>query len=193
MAQTNDNIGKGVLADPRARAAISAITKTDSEIWELVKLCSQAKLQMLTFQQNLVYKRELFEYLQQHRHNVDQLRQFVAKSFRIIENWPVSENECQQALDHIEALIGLHQQAAQSDMVDRGVTRKSKGDVAAQTAAIGWLAEQVEKTFGAPFVPQVAILAEVALGIGAVLEDRVRHALKARKQKREHQVVRSAP
>jgi hypothetical protein len=183
-----------IAGNDRAQVAISAITRTDREIWELVELCSQAEWQMRTFHQSLIEKHETFEHLQRHRQKVGELRQFVAESFRIILNWPIPEAEtgCQAALDHIDALIGLRQQAAKSDMLNRGVTRKSKAKSAAETAAIGWLAERVQKTFGKPFAQQVAVLAEVALGIGEVPEDRVRQALKARKRKRnDAEVVRS--
>ena len=75
-------------------------------------------------------------------------------------------------------------------MLQLGVTRKSATKSAAETAAIGWLAEHVVLTFDKPFAQQVATLAEVALGIGEVSEDRVREALKTRRR-REQQVEKS--
>jgi hypothetical protein len=184
----------------RALAAISAITNTDSGIWKLLEMCMQAEGLMQTFHQELAQKRERIEHLQRPRKNVEELRQFVAESFRIILNWPVPEAETkyQQALDHIDALISLRKQAAESGILDLGATRKigvikeCVAKTATKTAAIGDLAEQVAKAFGKPFAQHVAVLAEVALDIGEVPEDRVRKALKMRRQKRnDARLVRS--
>ena len=189
-----------IAGNDRAQVAISTIAKTDSKILELVQLCVQAELRMRTFHQSLSEKRETFKGLRRHRESVKELRKFVAESFRIILNWPVpeGETECQQALDHIDALISLRKQAAESGILDLGATRKigvikaCVAKTATKTAAIGDLAEQVAKAFGKPFAQHVAVLAEVALDIGEVPEDRVRKALKMRRQKRnDARLVRS--
>ena len=194
-----------IAGNDRAQVAISTIAKTDSKILELVQLCVQAELRMRTFHQSLSEKRETFKGLRRHRESVKELRKFVAESFRIILNWPVpeGETECQQALDHIDALIRLREQAAKSAKSDIGATRKigvagvnkeSVAKTAAETAAIGWLGEGVRNDFGKPFAPQIAILAEVAFGLdlGAVSAFRVREALRTRRRKRDDpEVVRS--
>jgi hypothetical protein len=84
------------------------------------------------------------------------------------------------ALNHIAELIELRQQASDDAAIELGVTRKAGINTAAATAAIGWFAEYVEHLAGKPCVPQVATLAEVALGVGEVTHDRVRAARKRR-------------
>ena len=86
------------------------------------------------------------------------------------------------ALDRIAALIEERQQSTDRVLCEFGVNRKSHTKEAAETAAIGWLAEQVEDVFGKPCARQVAVLAEVALNIDEVTEDRVREALKSRRR-----------
>lgn len=86
------------------------------------------------------------------------------------------------ALNRIAVLIDERQQSTDRAMLRFGVNRKSRTKEAAETAAIGWLAEQVEDIFGKPFARQVAVLAEVALNIAEVSEDRVREALKSRRR-----------
>jgi hypothetical protein len=87
------------------------------------------------------------------------------------------------ALDRIAALIEERQQSTDRAMLRFGVNRKAHTKEAAETAAIGWLAEQVENIFGKPFARQVAVLAEVALNIDEVTEDRVREVLKSRRRR----------
>jgi len=184
--------------DEDACAAISKIAKTDSEIWTLLELCMRAEMLMRGFHPSLIEKRKTFEDLKDLRKKVEDLRQFVEENYRIILNWPIPEAECQAGLDRIEALISLREQAAKSDLLDRGVTRKTGATEeyvakeAPKIATIGWLAEQVRKTFGKPFAQHVAVLAEIALDIGEVPEERVRKALKTRQQKhRDAKPVRS--
>ena len=80
----------------------------------------------------------------------------------------------------IAELIELRQQASDDAAIELGVTRKAGTNTAAATAAIGWLAEGIERLAGKPCVPQVATLAEIALAIGEVTPDRVRAARKRR-------------
>jgi hypothetical protein len=91
------------------------------------------------------------------------------------------EKRFHTALNRIAALIELRQETADIAIVDLGVTRKSGTQSAAETAAIGQLAHSVALAFDRPFATQVAVLAEVAFGIGEVSDDRVREALKARR------------
>ena len=88
----------------------------------------------------------------------------------------------QDALDRIAALIEERQQSTDRVLCEFGVNRKSHTKEAAETAAIGWLAEQVDDVFGKPCARHVAVLAEVALNIDEVSEDRVREALKSRRR-----------
>ena len=90
------------------------------------------------------------------------------------------------ALDRIAALIEERQQSTDRVLCEFGVNRKSHTKEAAETAAIGWLAEQVDDVFGKPCARHVAVLAEVALNIDEVTEDQVRAALKTRRRKLVH-------
>ena len=86
------------------------------------------------------------------------------------------------ALDRIAVLIDERQQCTDDAMAQLGVSRKCHTKTAAETAAIGLLAEGVVDIVGKPFAQQVAVLAEIAFAISEVSEDRVRAALKRRQQ-----------
>jgi hypothetical protein len=96
----------------------------------------------------------------------------------------------QHAFDSIAKLIDERQQMVGDIMLDLGVTRKSHNKSAAETAAIGRLADGVALVTRKPFAPQVAVLAEVVLGIHDVSEDRVREALKARRRRLVHSTTK---
>ena len=80
-----------------------------------------------------------------------------------------------------------------------GATRKSAraNKNAARTAAIGWLAEAVERIAGRPLTRHVAVLAQATLGIYDIGEDRVREALRTRRREwradRHSNLVHSPP
>jgi hypothetical protein len=116
--------------------------------------------------------------------SVAQTEQLELMAARLKQSFPAayghSTEYYQKALDHIAELIELRQQASDEVMIEVGVTRKSGTSTAAATAAIGWLAENVERLVNKPCVPQTAVLAEIALGIGEVTRDRVRAARKRR-------------
>jgi len=182
---------KRLAGDERARTAISAITKTAGEVWELADLCMDAERTMRTFHQVLTEEREMVERLHRHRQSVEDLREFIGQVSKHPDHpgvgWvaigTTEEKRFHTALNRIAALIELRQETADIAIVDLGVTRKSAAKTAAETAAIGWLADFVASYFNKPFALQVAILAEVAFGIGEVSEDRVREARKARKRR----------
>ena len=166
------------LADSeRAHDAIISIADNARDIWELLDVCVYAEYTMRTFHNALHQTREIVERLPKYRESVETLREFVGD---------VSEEERKSlcdALNHIGTLIEDRQQTAQEDMLNLGVTRKSRAQTAAEISAIGLLAELVNSAFEKPFAPQVTILAEVALGIDEVTIERVRHALKMRAKK----------
>jgi hypothetical protein len=116
--------------------------------------------------------------------SVAQGEQLEAMAARLKQSFPAaykhSTEYYRNALDCIAELIELRKEASDEVMIEIGVTRKAGTSAAAATAAIGWLAEEVERLAGKPFVPQVATLAEIALGIGEVTPDRVRAARKRR-------------
>jgi hypothetical protein len=116
--------------------------------------------------------------------SVTEAEQLEPVAARVKQSFPTaykhSTEYYRNALDCIAELIELRQQASDDATVELGVTRKSGTNSAAATAAIGWFAEYVEHLTGKPCAPQVATLAEVALGIGEVTADRVRAARKRR-------------
>jgi hypothetical protein len=116
--------------------------------------------------------------------SVAQAEQLELMAARLKQSFPAAYRHSveyyEDALDCITQLIELRQQASDDAEVELGVTRKTGTNTAATTAAIGWFAEYVEHLAGKPCVPQVATLAEVALGIGEVTHDRVRAARKRR-------------
>jgi hypothetical protein len=87
-----------------------------------------------------------------------------------------------EALDRISTLIDARQETADEAVRMLGATREAAARSAAETAAIGFLAEEVLDLTSKPFTAQVARLAEIALGIDDVSQDRVRAALKARRR-----------
>jgi hypothetical protein len=181
-----------IAADHRAHAAINAVTKSTDEIWHLVAICIDAEMVMRKFRVVLNEERDTVERLRRHRQSVEDLKNFLDQAAKWSEHpmvfWlAVSEQEStayRDTLNRIAALIERRQQTAEEVALQLVVTRKSATKSAAETAAIGWLAEHVAHTFDKPFAQEVAILAEVALGIGEVSEDRVRAALKPRRRRK---------
>ena len=183
---------KRIAADRRARDALYAIAKEDADrhqIWKILALCIDAEHQLRTFQRLRADESNNAKQLQRHRQSIADLRQFIDQAARRsnppIDWLPIGYREhnteyYQKALDHIAELIELRQQASDDAMLELGVTRKARTSTAAATAAIGWLAEGIERLAGKPCVPQVVMLAEIALGISEVTPDRVRAARKRR-------------
>ncbi|MGO9684617.1 MAG: hypothetical protein ACLP0B_14960 [Steroidobacteraceae bacterium] len=170
--------------DHRANDALNAIGKTLEEIWRLIRLCVQAEMRARTFRDLLADERKTVERLQSYRQSVEDLRGFLNEVARPSDHplidWKPDANAADRAaLDHIAALINERALVAEEARHRLGVTRKSS---AADTAAIGWLADAVKSSTGKPFTPQVAVLAEIALDIGEVLPDRVREALRSRQR-----------
>jgi hypothetical protein len=87
------------------------------------------------------------------------------------------------ALDRIALLIGKRQETTERTMLTYAATRKSKAKTAAENSAIGFLANRVANLTGKPHARHVAALAEAALGISEVTEDRAREAAKMRRRK----------
>src|SRR5271166_1980641 len=74
-----------------------------------------------------------------------------------------------------------------------GATRKAKSEGAATTAAVGWLARAVRKICGEAHYSEVAVLAELALGVSDVISiDRARQGWRTR-HKRRRKVVANEP
>ena len=88
-----------------------------------------------------------------------------------------------EALDRITRLLDERQHIVEDTERNLAVTYKYKAKTAAENSAMGWLADQVFNLTGKPFAPQVAILAQVVLGIDGATDDRVREALKMRRRK----------
>jgi hypothetical protein len=189
-----DEHGRRVLnrigADPRAHEALNASGKTRDKIWKLISLCIYAELVAREFPKLLTEERGMVERLDRHQRSVEDLKQFLDQAVMWRKNpivdWlaiPEQENVANRdALNRIAALTDLRRRTVDDVVLRLGATRKSASKSAAETAAIGWLADWVAHLTGKPFAQQVAILAEVALDIGEVSEDRVRGALKARRR-----------
>lgn len=163
-------VGKRIDADGRARAALNAMTKNPDEVRELIALCADFEAQMLHFHVVRNAERKMAEHVRRFRQSVQHLKQYELDQSDLA------------ALDRIAAKIEQQQQQTDTILLRLGVTRKSHSKVAAENSALGALAESVVNILGKPYAPQVAILAEVAFGIGAVSEDRVRELLKARRR-----------
>ena len=88
-----------------------------------------------------------------------------------------------EALDRITLLLDERQHIVEDTERNLWVTYKYKAKTAAENSAIGYLAEGVKHLTGRPCAPQVVILAEIALGVGGVTQDRVREVLKMRLKK----------
>lgn len=195
-----------------AQAALNAISKDEKQISWLIQHCISAETLMRKFSELLVAQGNTKERLQRHRKSVSDLRQFIKQATRWRETpmiMPLSETETERlerqqrifkhseapdayektagyyrdALNRIELLIEKRQELIEDTILLLGVTRKSKTKTAAENSAIGFLANRVANLMGKPHARHVAALAEAALGISEVTEDRVREAAKMRRKK----------
>ena len=150
--------------------------------------------------------KELQLKLNELQNNVDELKTFFDE-----EIWSYDQDthatilKDRTSVDRLSAHILLHNQEVKKvkhafyilkeSIADRlrvasetilrfGVTRKSArtNENAARTAAIGWLAEAVERIAGRPHTRHVAVLAQATLAIRDITEDRVREALRTRRR-----------
>jgi excisionase family DNA binding protein len=98
------------------------------------------------------------------------------------------DNQEIQMINHsiyvFKVLIADRQRVASETILRFGATRKSArtNKNAAQTAAIGWLAEAVERIAGRPLTQHAVVLAQATLAIRDITEDRVREALRTRRR-----------
>ena len=85
-----------------------------------------------------------------------------------------------RALAEIEKLIELHERTARETPGRIGATRKSKGKVARENAAMGWLAAGIKHITKRPWLRETCVLAETLLEIPEISEERLRRALRNR-------------
>jgi hypothetical protein len=114
---------------------------------------------------------------------VKRLTAFRAEGQPLPATYDKSAAYYREALDRITLLLDERQHIVEDTERNLAVTYKYKAKTAAENSAMGWLADQVFNLTGKPFAPQVAILAQVVLGIDGATDDRVREALKMRRRK----------
>ncbi len=180
--------------DPRGHEALAAVAGNRADkIGLLLEACIEADLLMRTFNQRVAKERQTPKRLNRLRQAIEDLRQFLVEFSRPtdpLKSWAVVSDEevtqDQRALDHLELMVEARRQSGVETARRLGATKKSASTnmQAAETAAIGWIADVVKHVAGKPLTltQHAAILADVALGIGEVSEYRTRKSLRTRRK-----------
>ena len=192
-------------ADYRVPEALAAIAKSENALNSLLTGCLESAELSRTFSETLNKERGIIVRANRLKLNVDELETFLneeiwsydettgkivktSKSInRLATFGALSNREFEKinlALNVLKKIIAGRQRVASETIFRFGATRKSArtNKNAAQTAAIGWLAEAVERIAGRPLTRHAAVLAEATLAIRDITEDRVREALRTRRR-----------
>jgi hypothetical protein len=201
FAALNDQSDKRVfgrlMSNDRSLEALAAITKTDSDLNRVLLACLQSEDLARTFHKRLANECEVIKRAEKLKKSITELASFLDQetsqsNLGRIRNDRLSavitlhnddKEKVLQAFDIVADVISARRRVASETLLRYGKTRNSapKNKKAAQTAAIGWLAEAIEKIAGKPLTRHVAVLAEAILGLRDVVTiERVREALKTR-------------
>ena len=209
-AASFDQNAKRVLArlkaDDRVPEALAAIAKSESDLNRLLSGCLESDELLRTFGETLNKERRIIEQAKRLQLNLEELKTFFDEELWSYDHAKIGatlkdrtyidrlsarisiDNQDIQMINHsiyvFKELIADRQRVASETILRFGATRKSarSNKNAAQTAAIGWLAEAVERIAGRPLTRHAAVLAEATLAIRDITEDRVREALRTRRR-----------
>jgi hypothetical protein len=193
-------------ADDRVPEALAAIAKSESDLNRLLSGCLESDELLRTFGETLNKERRIIEQAKRLQLNLEELKTFFDEELWSYDHAKIGatlkdrtyidrlsarisiDNQDIQMINHsiyvFKELIADRQRVASETILRFGATRKSArtNRNAAQTAAIGWLAEAVERIAGRPLTRHAAVLAEATLAIRDITEDRVREALRTRRR-----------
>jgi hypothetical protein len=179
-----------LLADDRAGDAFAAIAPDYENARWLIFDGIKADALARTFGERIACEREMVQRLDRLDVAVSDLDKFWKEVSTPPDDpfaaWQTVSDEdaatVRRALYALSCAIAGRRRIASETPLRLGATRKTKA-AAAQIAAIGWLADGVQRITQQPHTGHVAILAEIALGIGEVSEERVRKALRTRRNR----------
>jgi hypothetical protein len=188
-----DQDGLGVLTrlyeSDLAAETIAAITDDPNVARRIIGVCLECESLCRTFYKDVKVEREMPERLDRLSKEVADLKKFVKEisdgpKHRLetgIRLDPGEFDDIKTALGHIQHLIDARRRVAAETPRRFGATNKlDDGD---ETAALGWFAEGVEKITGRPHYKHVARLGEVVLRSKDITDDRVKEALRTRRQR----------
>jgi hypothetical protein len=202
FAAMNDRNGQRVgdrLRESKDRVpkALAAVAKNDSDLNRVLLACLQSEDLARTFHKRLANECEVIKRAEKLKKSITELASFLDQetsqsNLGRIRNDRLSavitlhnddKEKVLQAFDIVADVISARRRVTSETLLRYGKTRNSapKNKKAAQTAAIGWLAEAIEKIAGKPLTRHVAVLAEAILDLRDVVTiERVREALKTR-------------
>lgn len=188
---TLDEHGRAVLkrlaADDRASGAFDKFGADGCVATGILSGCIEADLLVRTFNDRLETERAALDRLAALDKAVDDLRAFIAeleagpkdRLSASIRHDPADIMDMKRVLGVFRSAIAARRRIANETALRIGATRKTR-DVAADTAAIGWLAEAVRRSCGQPHTEAAADLAEIVLRC-EVSADRLREAERTRR------------
>jgi hypothetical protein len=190
---TLDKHGCAVLdrlaCDDRASGAFDKFGADDRAAAGILSGCIEADLLVRTFNDRLDTERAALDRLAALDKAVDDLRTFIAelevgpkdRLSGYITHDPADMAAMKRGLGTLCGAIAARRRLANETRLRIGATRKTQ-DVAADTAAIGWIGEAVRRRCGQPYTEAAADLAEVVLRC-EVSADRMREAERTRRKR----------
>ena len=178
--------------DLRIPETITKIARTLSDRKMLLSACFDAEHLKRTFSKRVAEERRMPERQRTLIKQVRELRQFVDEIVHPadpLESWFILPDGMktaeQDALGEIEEWIERRSETAVTNLRRLGATRKSapKNKTAGENVAIGLIADAVHVIAGKPLTQHAKVLAEAALGLDELSEERVREARRSRQQK----------
>jgi hypothetical protein len=181
--------------DPRISEALASIVKIDSDLDRVLLSCFQCEEIARTFNETMAKEREIIGRTEKLKRSVTELSSFLDQEISnpgrtskdrlsaIIDLSNEDKERLFTAFITMADTISARQRVAHETILRYGATRKSalQNKKAAQTAAIGWLADSIERIAGKPLTRHVAVLAEASLKTADIIGiERVREALKTR-------------
>jgi len=181
---------KRLLSDPRAGEAFSAIARNERDLTRLLQACVEADTLARTFAKSVEHCSAMPQRLATLRTALADIRVLLTETAdpdnplaAAVRLLPPDDTTVKYALTRLERHFDATERVAAETFPRLGATRKTSIARAGETAAIGWLADAVRRIGGRPHTINAAAIAEIALGSGCVSEDRIREALRTRKQR----------
>jgi hypothetical protein len=196
LDQNAKHVFDRLMSDDRVPEALGSIVKTDSDLNRVLLSCFQYEEIARTFNETMAKEREIIERTEKIKNSVNELASFLDQEIsnpgrmirdRLSAVITLSNEDKERlftALITMADTISARQRVAHETILRYGATRKSapQNKKAAQTAAIGWLADSIERIAGKPVTSHVAVLAEAILETTDIITvERVRKALKTRR------------
>ena len=175
----------------RACAAIKAIVKNPGDGADLLGACVDAEILARTFNKRVAEERRTIKQMDDLEKHIGELQGFAAKVTRPADSmaaWFVVPDDeialVREGLDQLAMWVRVRRKIVTDNLTRWGATRKSAptNKVAAENAAIGWIADVVQDIAGKPLTQHATALAEAALDICNLSDERVREARRARQK-----------